>query len=129
MTAIAKISLAAASVFVGAMAALAAPAMARDGADGKPLKCINLMSMGDTPVINERTILIEMKGGPSKYKRMDLAGPCNGIEYKGFAHQTGYNELCTSDTLTSLATPGAVCKIQDITDISDTEAKELLHKK
>lgn len=128
MTAIAKISLAAfAAALAGA--ALAAPALARDGADGKPLKCINLMSMGETPVINDRTVLIEMKAGPGKYKRMDLAGPCSGIEYKGFAHQTGYNELCTSDTLTPLATPGAVCKIQDISDISDSEAKELLRKK
>ena len=128
MTAIAKISLAALFT-VGAVGAAALPAAARDGADGKPLKCINLMSMGQTPVINDRTILIEMKTGPGKYKRMDLAGPCNGIEYKGFAHQTGYNELCTSDTLTSLGTPGAVCKIKDISDISDSEAKDLLKKK
>ena len=124
MMSLAKFSLAAL-----AACALTAPAMARDSADGKPLNCINLMSMGETPIINERTVLIKMKSGATNYKRMDLAGPCNGIEYKGFAHQTGYNELCTSDTLTSLATPGAVCKIDKIVDISDTEAKDLLKKK
>lgn len=124
MMSLTKLSLAAL-----AACALAAPAMARDGADGKPLTCINLMSMGETPVINERTVLIKMKGGSTNYKRMDLAGPCNGIEYKGFAHQTGYNELCTSDTLTSLGTPGAVCKIDKIVDISDAEAKDLMKKK
>ncbi len=112
-----------------AVSALTAPAMARDAADGKPLTCINLMSMGNTPVINETTVLIHMKSGATNYKRMDLAGPCNGIEYKGFAHHTGYNELCTSDTLISNATPGAVCKIDKIVDISDTEAKDLMKKK
>lgn len=124
MTLIAKISLAA-----FAAAALAAPAMARDAADGRPLTCINLMAMGDTPVIDERTVLVRMKAGATNYKRMDLAGPCNGIEYKGFAHQANYNELCTSDTLVSLATPGAICKIDKIVDITDTEAKDLLKKR
>lgn len=109
-----------------AFGALTAPAMARDAADGKPLTCINLMSMGETPVIDERTVLVRMKAGATNYKRMDLAGPCNGIEYKGFAHQSNYNELCTSDTLVSIATPGAVCKIERIVDISDAEAKDLL---
>ncbi|MBX7200438.1 MAG: hypothetical protein K1X51_13815 [Rhodospirillaceae bacterium] len=124
MKLIAKISIAA-----FAMASLGVPAMARDGADGKPLTCINLMSMGDTPVINETTVLIHMKAGNTKYKRMDLAGPCNGIEYKGFSHQSSYNELCTSDTLISNVTPGAVCKIDKIVDISDTEAKDLMKRK
>ena len=119
-------SLARFSLAVLAGIALASPTMA---AESQRNSCVNLMSMGDTPVINERTILIHMKSGPSNYKRMDLAGPCNGIEYKGFGHQTGYNELCTSDTLTSLATPGAVCKIDKIVDISDAEAKDLLKKK
>lgn len=112
-----------------AVSALATPAMARDAGNGKPLTCVNLMSMGETPIINETTVLIHMKTGDTNYKRMDLAGPCNGIEYKGFSHQTGYNELCTSDTLISNATPGAVCKIDKIVDISDTEAKDLLKKK
>ncbi len=124
MNLIAKLSIAALAV-----STLATPAMARDAADGKPLTCINLMSMGETPVINERTVLVKMKTGATNYKRMDLAGPCNGIEYKGFGHQTGYNELCTSDTLTSLATPGTICKIDRIVDITDAEAKDLLKKK
>lgn len=124
MNLIAKLTVAAFAV-----SALAAPAMARNAADGKPLTCVNLMSMGETPVINDRTVLIKMKAGASNYKRMDLAGPCSGIEYQGFGHQTGYNELCTSDTLTSLATPGAVCKIDRIVDITDAEAKDLLKKK
>jgi hypothetical protein len=124
MKSFAKLSLAALATCV-----VTAPAMARNGSDGQPLACINLMSMGETPVIDERTVLIKMKSGPTNYKRMDLAGPCNGIEYKGFAHQTGYNELCTSDTLTSLGTPGAVCKIDRIVDITDAEAKALMTKK
>ena len=124
MNLIAKLTMAAFAV-----SALASPAMARDAADGRALTCINLRSMGESPVINERTVLVKMKTGASNYKRMDLAGPCSGIEYKGFGHQTGYNELCTSDTLVSLATPGAVCKIDRIVDISDDEAKELLKKK
>jgi hypothetical protein len=121
MKSFAKLSLAAFAV-----CAIAAPAMA---AETGRTSCIKLMSVGETPVINERTILIKMKSGSQNYKRMDLAGPCSGIEYKGFAHQTGYDELCTSDTLTSLGTPGAVCKIDKIVDISDAEAKDLLKKK
>ncbi len=129
MKQIAKIPLAAFAVSAFAAASVSSPAMARDGADGKALTCINLMSMGDTPVIDERTVLVHMKTGAVNYKRMDLAGPCNGIEYKGFAHQSGYNELCTSDTLVSNATPGTICKIDKIVDISDAEAKDLLKKK
>jgi hypothetical protein len=126
---LAKISLAALAVCALSVSSVATPAMARDGRDGKPLTCISLMSMGDTPVINDHTVLIKMKTGSANYKRMDLAGPCNGIEYKGFSHQTGYNELCSSDTLISNATPGAVCKIDRIVDISEAEAKDLQKRK
>lgn len=130
MNLIAKLSLAALVVSAPlAATTLASQAMARDDANGKPLTCINLMSMGETPVINETTVLVKMKAGASGYKRMDLAGPCNGIEYQGFSHQTGYNELCTSDTLVSNATPGTICKIDKIVDISDAEAKDLMKKK
>ena len=114
---------------LAAAAAGTVPALARDGKDGKPMVCINLMSMDDSPVINDHTILVKMKGGKVPYKRIDLAGPCSGIDYKGFAHDTNYNELCSSDTLTSLA-EGAVCKIDQIVDISAADAKELMsHKK
>jgi hypothetical protein len=110
------------------LAATALLPMAAQAADGQRLKCVKLSSMDDSPVINERTVLIKMKIGNVHYKRMDLAAPCTGIEYQGFAHQTGYDELCTSDTLTPLATGGGVCKIKDIVDISDSEAKELMTK-
>ncbi len=130
MNLIAKLSLAAFVVSAPlAATTIASSAMARDAADGKPLTCINLMSMGETPIINETTVLVKMRAGAVNYKRMDLAGPCNGIEYKGFSHQTGYNELCTSDTLVSNATPGTICKIDKIVDITDAEAKDLLKKK
>src|SRR6478736_2834449 len=96
------------------LAATALLPMGAQAADEQRLKCVKLMSVDDSPVINDRTVLIKMKTGQVRFKRMDLAGPCTGIEFQGFAHQTGYDELCTSDTLTPLVTGGGVCKIKDI---------------
>ena len=110
-------------------ALLAATALLPMGAhaqDRSKLECINLMSVDDTPVINDHTVLIKMRAGEVRYKRMDLAAPCTGIDYQGFSHQTGYNELCTSDTLTPNVPGGGVCKIKDIVNISDAEAKDLM---
>jgi hypothetical protein len=102
---------------------MVAPAQA---AEGSRLKCVRLMSIDDSPVINESTVLLKMKSGQVHYKRIDLAAPCTGIDYQGFSHQTGYDELCTSDTLIPNVPGGGVCKIKDIVDIGDTEAKDLM---
>jgi hypothetical protein len=116
------------SALLAATALLPMAAHAAD--DSTKLSCINLMSVDDTPVINDRTILVKLKAGDVKYKRIDLAAPCTGIDFNGFSHNTSYNELCSSDTLTPRVTGGGVCKISKIVDISDTEAKELMaHKK
>jgi hypothetical protein len=107
------------------------PMAAHAAEKSSKLECINLMSVDETPVINDHTILVKMKAGDVKYKRIDLAAPCTGIDFNGFSHRTGYNELCSSDTLTPRVTGGGVCKISHIVDISDNEAQDLMsqHKK
>jgi len=115
---------------IGAVAAALPPAVASTGSDGRDIKCINLMSMGDTPVIDDRTILVKMKAGKVNYKRIDLAAPCPDLRWGGFSYtQDSYNELCTAYSLKVRAMPGEICKIADITDISDEEANQLLSHK
>jgi hypothetical protein len=115
---------------VGAVAAASLPAAARTSSESQEMKCINLMSMGDTPIIDDHTILVKMRAGKVHYKRIDLAAPCPDIGWEGFSYtQDSYDELCTANPLKVRAMPGEVCKIADINDISDTEAKQLLARK
>lgn len=117
-------------VVIAALAASSPPAAARAGYNGREPKCINLMSMGDTPVIDDRTILVIMKTGKVHYKRIDLAAPCPDIVWEGFSYtHDSYNEFCTSYPLKVRAMPGEFCTIADMTDISDDEAKQLLARK
>ena len=115
------------AALLAAGVALTSPASAEDTNSRQRLQCINLMSMGDTPIINDHTILVKMKFGKPNYKRIDLMAPCPDIGWKGFTHNAeSYNELCTSDPLIVNAVPGETCMIKQIVDISDSEAKDLI---
>ena len=117
-------------VVIGVLAASSSPAAARTDSDGRKPKCINLMSMGDTPIIDDRTILVKMKTGEVHYKRIDLAAPCPNIVWEGFSYtRDSFSEFCTSYPLKVRAMPGEYCTIADMTDISDDEAKQLLARK
>ncbi len=86
-------------------------------------QCINLRSIKQTPVIDNKTILVEMKG--KTYKRIDLRNRCSGLKIEGgFSHATSINKLCIQDTLRVLNS-GGICMIDKIVDITEEEAKAL----
>lgn len=113
--------------FAAAMAfsvTAAAPATAEtEGADEVTQQCIRLQSIKQTPVIDNKTILVEMKG--NTYKRIDLRNRCSGLKIEGgFSHATSINQLCIQDTLRVLNS-GGICMIDKIVDITEEEAKAL----
>lgn len=110
--------IAATFVIAGASPAL----MAADGPS--PQTCIRLTSIDESPVIDDRTILVKMKN--NQFKRIDLASPCSGLTIAGgFNHVTHSDDLCTTDTLYPRDHSGSVCGIKRIVDISPDEAQRL----
>jgi hypothetical protein len=105
-------------------------ARADGGKVGDTQMCVPLINIDHTQVIDNKTILIEMKG-KGKYKRMDLMGSCPGLRMSGgFSHETSINQLCTSDPLHVIETHGvgATCMIKQIVTIDAAEAKKLQSK-
>lgn len=109
---------------------LAAAAVKAEGANvGETQQCIRLQSIDQTPVIDNKTILVKMKG-KSGYKRIDLVNNCSGLKIEGgFSHSTSINQLCTSDPLRVIGPVGSTCLIEKIVTIDEAEAKMLLAKK
>lgn len=103
----------------------AAPALA-DGHEEKTQQCIRLQNIKQTPVIDNQTILVEMRG--KTYKRIDLLNRCSGLKIEGgFSYATSINQLCIQDSLRVLRS-GGICMIKQIVDITAEEAKELRAK-
>lgn len=119
-----KSQIAAIALVAGVLASLTGgPVKAADR-----IVCIPLMNIEETPIIDDKMILLKQRGGPN-FKRIDLFGSCSGIKFSGYAHSTRTNELCSTDTLVVLQPVGAMCTIKDIVDISEDEAKVLLRRK
>ena len=96
---------------------------------GDTQQCVRLQYIDQTPVIDNKTILIKMKG-KGQYKRIDLVNNCGGLKIQGgFSHSTSINQLCTSDALRVLEPIGSTCLIDKIVTIDEAEAKILLAKK
>ncbi len=107
-----------------AITALCGAAHAADNEPGDKQQCVRLQAVGQTPVIDDRTILIEMKGG-REFKRIDLINTCPGLKIQGgFAFDTSTQNICTSNALTVL-NRGATCIIKDIVTIDKAEATAL----
>jgi len=102
---------------------IAAPA----GNIGETQECIRLRDIGETPTIDERTILVKMNSG--QFKRIDLLNACPDLAFSGFAHTTHDDQLCRSDPLTVRDHGGLTCKIDKITTIDRDEAMELESKR
>ena len=120
---------------IATVAALAAGMMAAATvrAEGEKIgdtqQCIRLQYIDQTPVIDNKTILVKMKGKGS-YKRIDLVNNCTGLKIEGgFSHSSSINQLCTSDALRVLEPIGSTCLIEKIVTIDEAEAKTLLAKK
>ncbi len=95
---------------------------------GDTQQCIRLSYVDETPVIDDKTIAVRMKGGG--YKRIDLLNKCSGLKIQGgFSHSTSTNDLCTTDPLRVLEPVGATCLIDKIVTIDAAEYKELRKKK
>ena len=110
---------------LGALAVLAGPASAEPGDEQQ---CIRLAFIDETPVIDNQTILVEMKGNGG-YKRIDLLNRCSGLKIEGgFGYSTSINKLCKQDRLTVLRA-GTPCMIDKIVDITEEEAEELMDRK
>jgi hypothetical protein len=108
---------------------LAAAAVRAAGENvGDTQQCIHTQYIDQTPVIDNRTILVKMKG--KRYKRIDLLNNCSGLKLQGgFGYSTSINQLCTSDPLTVLEPIGATCLIDKIVTIDEAEAKALMAKR
>jgi hypothetical protein len=90
---------------------------------GDEQDCIYLSYIGRTPVIDNKTILVEMRG--NTYKRIDLLNRCGGLKLQGgFSYSTSINKLCKHDPLIVLGA-GNACLIDKIVDITEEEARAL----
>ena len=114
-----------AMVLFGALSIAVSPVLAEPGDEQQ---CIRLASIDETPVIDNQTILVEMKGNGG-YKRIDLLNRCSGLKIEGgFAYSTSINQLCKQDRLTVIRA-GTPCMIERIVDITEEEAEELMDRK
>jgi hypothetical protein len=107
----------------------AAHAQERQGSRvGDTQQCVPLQFIDETPVIDNRTILIKMKGGG--FKRIDLLNTCSGLKLQGgFSHSTSTNDLCKSDPLRVIEPVGSTCMIDKIVTIDKAEADALLARR
>jgi hypothetical protein len=124
---VANILMATFAVLAGGM--LAAAAVRAEGNDiGDTQQCIRLQYIDETPVIDNKTILVKMK--PKGFKRIDLVNKCSGLKIQGgFGFSTSINQLCTSDALHVLEPVGSICLIEKIVTIDEAEAKALMAKR
>jgi len=77
-----------------ATAVLTAAAVKAEGEKvGDTQQCVRLQFIDQTPVIDNKTILIKMKS-KGQYKRIDLVSNCGGLKIQGgFSHSTSINQL------------------------------------
>ncbi len=124
---VANILMATFAALAGGM--LAAAAVRAEGNDiGDTQQCIRLQYIDETPVIDNKTILVKMK--PKGFKRIDLVNKCSGLKIQGgFGFSTSINQLCTSDALHVLEPVGSICLIEKIVTIDEAEAKALMAKR
>ena len=103
------------------------PVFAADPGSGAS-NCLRLSQIDQTPVIDDRTILVKMKTG-NDYRRIDLRGTCPSLRMSGFAHQTPSDDLCTSTVLTVRSPGASICTIERIVKIDRTEADALMARR
>lgn len=99
-----------------------------NAADVQGERCIRLRQIHESPIIDDRTILVKLNG-KSGFRRMDLSGTCSGISWDGYARVSPESSICTTDTLHVLGPTGAACQIERIVTIDAKEAGELEARK
>jgi len=115
---------------VGALTASAVlnTAFAAGPVAGETSTCIPLGQIASSPIIDDKTILVKMRG-TGGFRRLDLVGACNGISYSGYARSSPESRLCTSDSLQVIGPVPGFCKIDKIVMIDEAEADALSAKK
>ena len=103
-------------------------AIAAGEAVGETQRCVSLGQIKDSPVIDDQTILVKMKGSGG-FKRIDLMGTCSGLSFNGYARSSPENSICTSDTLTVIGPVRNTCKIEKIVTINEGDATALEAKR
>lgn len=116
------------AVLATALPATFIPAAAADKV-GSTQMCIMSNYIEETPVIDNRTILVRMNPGRG-YKRIELETDCNTIaDGKSLAFDTSVNRLCVQDTLNAHEESGHACTISKIITIDADEAQELMSRR
>ncbi len=96
---------------------------------GTPQMCIMSNYIEDTPVIDNRTILVRMNPGRG-YKRIELETECATMaDGRNLAFDTRINRLCVQDTLNAREDSGHACTISRIVTIDADEAQELMSRR
>lgn len=116
---------------LGLLAAEPALAQLADKTDrpGATQMCIMSNYIEDTPVIDDRTILVRMNPGRG-YKRIDLETDCTTMaDGRDLAFDTRINRLCVRDTLNAREDSGHACTISRIVTIDAAEAQALMSRK
>jgi len=90
-------------------------------------ECISLTNISESPIIDNKTILVSLKG--SGFKRIDLTGGCSSLTWDGFARSSPSNAICTADILQALGPTRGSCVIDNIVTIDATEAAALRAQK
>ena len=86
-------------------------------------KCIPLMMIKSSPIIDDHTILVRMFNG--SHKRMDMRGQCANMMWNGYARISPENNFCVYDILRVLGPTFNNCQIEKIVDIEKAEADAL----
>lgn len=96
---------------------------------GATQMCIMSNYIEETPVIDNRTILVRMNPGRG-YKRIELATDCSAMaDGRNLAFDTSINRLCVQDTLNAQEDSGHACTISKIVTIDADEAQELMSRR
>ena len=119
-------------IAAGILMTTQAPVLAADSSADKPLvRCIDITRMKSSKVVDNRTVILNMRGGPD-YK-MTLAHRCPGLKAQGtWRHDArSLAKLCEVDTIeVPVTTSGSVldsnftpCIIESIAELPEGGAK------
>ncbi|HYE51328.1 MAG TPA: DUF6491 family protein [Azospirillaceae bacterium] len=97
----------------------AAPAAGKAMGEDKGRFCIPLRSIDRTEILDDRTILVDVRGRKDGYA-IHLTSRCPGLRFDGFSYETSINQLCRSDPLRTVGTPvPATCLIERIEPLDE----------
>jgi hypothetical protein len=116
---------------ISSLPALADEDEETESLDRTPQDCISTTRIKDTEVVNDNTIVFEMRGGV--YYSNILERECPGLMRNNrFRHKTTNTRLCDIDTITVLEQwgggfqDGFTCQLGGFHPITEVEAQDLI---